>query len=254
VKGEGLRRPRIGITFSPYAKPEEKQPYIEAVENCGAEVTVLFEAPPRPFSKRQLRGIGGILLAGGGDIDPFFYREPDLGLGRFVSRERDVYELALTRHALRVDIPLLAICRGIQTLVVSAGGTLYQDLRTGFGRRSRLLAAHRREKSRNEDLHEVVIEAGSRLTGIFDGAGRLETNSRHHQAAKDVLAPLRIVARATDGVVEAVESPDHGFVVGVQWHPEYRPIFGRMRPLFGAFVDAANGARALAGAGEAESG
>ena len=234
-----MSRARIGITFSPYASPEEQSPYLNALASCDADVQVLFDSQLRAFARRQLEDVDGILLAGGGDIDPFFYREEDHGHNRFVSRERDIYELALARHALRADLPILGICRGIQTMVVAARGTLYQDLASDFERASDLLPEHTREKHLSEDVHQVTLDSDCLIAKLL-GATEIETNSRHHQAAKQVRGPLHVVAHATDGVIEAVEGTKNRFLVGVQWHPEYPPLFPRMKPLFDAFIEAAS--------------
>lgn len=199
-----------------------------------------------------LEGADGLVLSGGFDIDPrLFGEEPVPGLGR-LEPDRDVWEVALVRAALRRDLPLLAICRGMQLLNVAVGGTVYQDLasqRPGSGK-------HFQDAPAWWPTHSVRIEPGSFLAAVLGcdgahgeevrgvpGAGvppagsagfTLAVNSFHHQAVREPAPGLRAVAVAPDGVVEAVESPGHRFVVGVQWHPELMEE-GR---LFACFVAA----------------
>ncbi len=199
-----------------------------------------------------LEGADGLVLSGGFDIDPrLFGEEPLPGLGR-LEPDRDVWEVALVRAALGRDLPLLAICRGMQLLNVAMGGDMYQDLasqRPGS-------AKHFQEAPGWWPSHAVRVEPGSRLASLLGcegpptagsggGAGAatdppgsggftLTVNSLHHQAIRGPGHGLRVVATAPDGVAEAVESPDHRFVLGVQWHPELM----EGDRLVAAFVDA----------------
>ncbi len=161
--------------------------------------------------------IDGLLLSGGPDLAPgHFGEEPHRELGQ-VSPERDEVELLLARMALKRDLPLLAICRGIQVLNVAAGGTLHQDLA------SQIEGAiqHRQRAPRWHASHRVSVDSGSRLARIIRTRdSSLMVNSFHHQAVREPAPGFVICARAADGVVEAIEGEAHAFAVGVQWHPE----------------------------------
>jgi len=213
------------------------QTYVRAVELGGGAPVVV---PPH-LEETRLRAIfdhlDGLLLSGGGDIHPSFFGEEDSGLLWFVDERRDRAELALARWALAEGLPMLAICRGNQVLNVVAGGTLIQDISTQLpGALSHSTIAGR---PRSFVAHTVEVTANSRLAALV-GAGELGVNSAHHQAAKDVGAGLIVTARAPDGIIEGLESPDHPFCVGVQWHPEAmtasQPV---MRRLFAGLVEAA---------------
>jgi putative glutamine amidotransferase len=182
--------------------------------------------------------LDGLILSGGGDVDPALYGE-QLDGSRGVDRQRDDMEMALARWALKEGKPLLAICRGIQVLNVALGGTLYQDL-----------AAHKPDSIRHNYFdsagferdylaHKVNFAPGSRLARLL-GASSLPVNSLHHQGLKSLAAELTPVGHAPDGLVEAVEIADHPFAIGVQWHPEaLAPQDPVMRRLFEGLADAA---------------
>ena len=154
-----------------------------------------------------------ILLPGGGDLSPRWYGEQPHPTLYNVDETQDAFDLALARWAIADRIPLLAICRGNQVVNVALGGTLVQDLGPEAEHVNAAAPAHQRMHR-----HEVGLAAGSVLGGLF-GSEALAVQSAHHQAV-DALAPgLRVVARAEDGVVEALEHRDAP-IVGVQWHPE----------------------------------
>jgi putative glutamine amidotransferase len=208
------------------------------VEKAGGLPFVL--CPGRPEDARDLlERVDGLLLSGGSDVDPVLYgRAPHPKLGPVV-RERDDFELALVREALRRDLPLLAICRGHQVLNVATGGTLLQDLPSDLGSMD-----HDPRRERWHVAHEVQISPGTLLRQIL-GRDTVDVNSFHHQAIDDLGRGLVVSARsAADQVIEGVEMPDRHFVVGVQWHPEAfwdRPA--GFTPLFEGLV-AATAARA----------
>ncbi|MFI5381972.1 MAG: gamma-glutamyl-gamma-aminobutyrate hydrolase family protein [Tepidisphaerales bacterium] len=168
-------------------------------------------------------GLDGLLLAGGSDIDPALYgamRQPETG---GPDPDRDSLEIILLREALERDLPVLAICRGLQLLNVALGGTLVQHIE-----------GHRH--SEQPDVHPITIACHSRLRSIL-GADEFVVNSRHHQCVERVASGLVVVARAPDNVVEALELPGKRFVLAVQWHPEDR-AGGPDARLFEAFRNA----------------
>jgi putative glutamine amidotransferase len=234
--------PLIGITTSVTVdgSPERayvNASYLRAVEAAGG-IPVLL--PPH-LSERARRALwdrlDGVLLTGGGDIEPARFNEPAHPTLVDVSPLRDALELEIVELALDDAVPLLAICRGLQVLNVALGGTLYQDLPTD----KPSAVAHSQKEPRHQATHAVkVMSEGTRLASII-GVPELEVNSFHHQAIKRLAPRLREVAWAPDGVIEAVEMEDDRFVVAVQWHPEdlvaHDPA---ARSLFAALTTAAS--------------
>jgi len=211
--------------------------YVQAVKlGGGAPVIIpphLEESDLRPI----LQHLDGLVLSGGGDILPAAFGEKDGGLLWSVDEQRDRTELALARWALAEELPLLAICRGLQVLNVAAGGTLIQDIPTQVPN----ALTHSTVAGRPVAViaHTVDVAAGSQLAALL-GDGELGVNSAHHQAVKAVGTGLVVTARAPDGVIEGLEQPDHPFCVGVQWHPEAMvERYPKMRRLFEALAAAA---------------
>jgi putative glutamine amidotransferase len=163
-----------------------------------------------------LDSVSGLVLTGGGDVDPARYGEKRHEKVHSVSAARDATEAALVEEARDRGMPVLAICRGIQMLNVALGGTLIQDISS----QCETNIAHDEEGPRDSRSHEVIIEPGSLIAGAM-GIERGKVNSFHHQSVKDVAAGMRVTARAPDGVIEGLESTDHNWwVLAVQWHPE----------------------------------
>ena len=181
--------------------------------------------------------LDGLLLSGGEDIAPNHYgQELEPWTGR-VDEERDHAELGLLRAWLPLGKPLLAICRGHQVLSVALGGTLLQDITTQFP--DALDHAYAPARPMEREMHTVELMQGSRLAQILGGT-HFAVNSAHHQAVMKPGRGLSIVARASDGIVEATEIAGRPFCISVQWHPEAMiKTSDTMRPLFAAFVDAA---------------
>lgn len=221
-----MGRPVIGITSGTRVEAsgnlrdyEElcyvSRDYIRAIEEAGGLPIVIPVYRDRDLSARYLRLMDGLLLAGGVDLSPhFFGEEPHPRLGS-IDIERDEVEMELTRLALELDLPILAICRGIQVLNVAAGGTLYQDI----SQLDRDVLKHRQSAVGWYGSHSIEIVEGTLLHRIV-GKRHMRVNSSHHQAVKDPAEGFRISARAPDGVVEAIESQRHRFILGVQFHPE----------------------------------
>ncbi len=234
-------RPVIGI--SSYGRDGEQIPffslpcgYVDAVRAAGATPLVLPPGEARPG--RLLDLIDGLILSGGGDIAPTAYGGRDHETIYLVSEERDRFELALARAALRRrTLPLLCICRGLQVLNVERGGSLHAHLPDRFGDR----VTHRRPP-RLPAQHAVRIDAGSRLERIV-GAKRLTVCSWHHQSIDRLGRALRPVAWSADGVIEAVEHEQHPWCIGVQWHPELQLRQRAQQRLFEAFVATASNSR-----------
>lgn len=189
---------------------------------------------------RQLFGLlAGLVLPGGADVAPARYGQEPLPCLGEVDPDLDRVELELARWAVEADLPLLGICRGLQVLNVALGGTLYQDIAT---QRVGALAHRGAGRPRNELLHPVRLERGSRLAELL-GATEFAVNSLHHQAIDQLAGAARAVGWAPDGVIEAIELPDRRFAVAVQFHPEELwPEHEPSRRLFAAFVAACAGA------------
>ena len=221
--------PRIAVT--PCHKPKD---YDAAVRQAGGEPWVPAIGMDDPAD--AIRQVDGLLLTGGDDVDPAFFGEPPHPSHEPAEPGRDAFELALVREALAADLPLFAICRGLQLLNVAAGGTLIQDIPSEPGR----FEVHSLGPA-TQMAHEVAVTAGSRLAGLLGPrapGGRCHVNSRHHQAIRALGASLVVTATAPDGIIEAVESPAHRFCVGVQWHPESFHRTGEFHQLFRGFVEA----------------
>jgi putative glutamine amidotransferase len=212
--------------------------YEESVRRAGGEPWVLDPSANRP--EEAIRAAGGLLLAGGGDVSPEIYGTAPHPSYHAAEPGRDEYEIALIRCALDADLPVLAICRGVQVLNVAYGGTLVQDIPSEIAG----ALEHKLDVPPNEPFtlaHEVWLETDSllaRLAGDGNDAESRQVNSRHHQAVKELGAGLVAVATAPDGVIEAVEDPTRRFCVGVQWHPENFYRTGEFRSLFEGFVKA----------------
>jgi putative glutamine amidotransferase len=210
--------------------------YVAGVVGAGGAPVVL--PPIAEAAEEMVRGIDGLLLSGGSDLDPGYYGEEPLPELDVIIPERDAFEMACLGHALERGVPVFGICRGLQVLNVALGGTLYQDLPSQLEEGS---IAHRQHMPKWQWTHEVEVDTGSEVAKIMETT-ELRVNSYHHQAIKDLAEPLVAVARATDGVIEAVESGDlsERWLVGVQWHAEaMRDVGPEHRNLFKAHVAAA---------------
>ncbi len=210
---------RVAVTFS---NPNKAEPYEAALRGVGLEPV---RNPP------SLDGLAGLLLTGGTDVNPALYhqarhpetQEPDI--------QRDDLEIRLLEEALNADLPVLAICRGLQLFNVVHGGTLMQHLPGGKHEKNTELAV-------SADAHTAKIELDTKLAQII-GPGEISVNSRHHQAIDRVGDGLRVSAMSPDDVIEAVERPDKSFALAVQWHPEDRCLMDASdRKLFESFAAA----------------
>lgn len=223
--------------ISAYPMTYVGEDYPRAVLAAGGTPVLLALHDPDAYpgvAAQQLEHADGLLLSGGVDVSPLTYGEqPHARLGATIP-ERDRFELALIAEARRRELPVLAICRGIQMLNVAYGGTLYQDLPSQFPG----AIQHDQASARHVLSHHVEVAAGSRLAGLLGDAGTIGVTSFHHQALKRVGEGLAVVATAPDGLVEAVEATDHPWIVGVQWHPEMsHPLDPAATSLFAGFVD-----------------
>ena len=194
-----------------------------------------------PAAHRTIGGLSGLVVTGGSDINPARYGQlPEPTTGQ-PDDERDEIEILLVAEALRIGLPVLGICRGMQLLNVVHGGTLVQQLATGVVHARP--ADDQDKPGRHAAAHAVEVTPGSRLAAIV-GTGRYDVNSRHHQGIDRIGEGLVACARADDGTVEGVERKDRSFFIGVEWHPEDRiDISPQDRRLFEAFAVAVSEVR-----------
>ena len=223
--------PRIAVA------PCRKMPdYVESVRLAGGEPWTLRYAA-NPVSA-VVKSCAGLLLPGGADVDPARYGQARHSTVADVDATRDEYEITLVRAAVAADLPVLAICRGLQVMNVAMGGSLIQDIPSQVG----TTVPHQVAAPKDAIAHDVSIAAGSQLAMLVGGAvveGRLLVNSRHHQAVERIAAGFVVTSEAPDGVIEAMELPAARFCVGVQWHPENFVERGTFLPLFAGLISAA---------------
>jgi gamma-glutamyl-gamma-aminobutyrate hydrolase PuuD len=209
--------------------------YVQVMESLGAVVRVL--TPSTGGSAKDLmRGVGGLLLSGGPDVDPARYgATPDPGADLDVCRPLDDLEFRVLALALERDLPVLAICRGMQLLNVAFGGQLIQDL-TGHQ------AEHRAEEP-TPIQHLMYLAPGAKAAAVIGSAGFFRVNSLHHQGLREAQRSPRLMSTAysvDDGLIEGLESPEHSWVIGLQCHPERQDEVPRsFSNLFAAFLDRA---------------
>jgi putative glutamine amidotransferase len=205
------------------------------MESLGAEVRVL--TPATDGSTEDLMfGVGGLLLSGGPDVDPALYgATPDPNAGLEVCRPLDDLELRILDYSLECDMPVLAICRGMQLLNVAFGGHLIQDL-----------PGHQEQHQGADPTpshHLMYLAPGAKAAAVIGSAGFFRVNSRHHQGLREAQRSPRLMSTAysvADGLIEGLESPQHSWVIGLQCHPERQDEVPRsFANLFAAFLDRA---------------
>jgi putative glutamine amidotransferase len=227
--------PVIGITM--YGKNVTgdyclQSAYVNAIRNAGG-IPILLP-PGEEHPQILLSKIDGLILAGGGDIEPQIYNGKAHDAVYAVDPERDRFEIELAKLAIDRNIPILGICRGLQVLNVAEGGNLVAHVPDRFG----TAIAHRNEIETKCTLHKVEVKPHSKVA-IALGVTTTEVTSWHHQAALNVASNWHIVAEAPDGVIEAIEHKTHPWAIAVQWHPEMACNDLNQQGLFQALVQAA---------------
>lgn len=228
-------KPIIGLTSS-YEKTEDldrvllNHSYLDAIRHFGG-IPLILPVEGDMDELEMLVGLcDGILLTGGGDLDPSLYGEEVWNDTVVFTPKRDDGERWVCNLAVNLDLPMLGICRGIQLMNVFFGGTLYQDIPSQLETQVR----HRMEAPFHRTCHSCILEPGSPL-----GEGSIGVNSHHHQALKDVASGFRVMGRSEDGIIEAIWAPYEKFRWGVQWHPErIWDIEASSAKVFEAFVEA----------------
>jgi putative glutamine amidotransferase len=226
------RLPAFGETYSLTRK------YAEGVLQAGGVPVIVPHNLDEDALRVVLDRLNGVVLSGGGDIDPVLFSEDAHSATGQIESDRDRVELMLARWVVERDIPFLGICRGIQVLNVALGGTLLQDIPSQVPK-ALPHSFDRRMTPRDYLAHPVKIDPDSQLARVM----QLEvarTNSWHHQSIKQVADRLQATAVAPDGVIEAVEVPGQRFAIGVQWHPEWLfEEYPEHRRLFKGLIEAA---------------
>lgn len=209
-------------------KPDHSAPYEEALRAAGIEPVLVRPGEQVPGN------VSGLLLMGGADINPALYQQTRARESEMADDARDELECALIADFVERDLPVLAICRGMQILNVQHGGSLIQHLKTSSRHRPRPIT------DKGVPVHQVHVAQGTKLAQILGAPETAQVNSRHHQAVDRVGAGLVIAARdPEDGTIEAVERTDSRFVIAVQWHPENQaPSDKRQAAIFDAFAAA----------------
>jgi putative glutamine amidotransferase len=213
--------PHIGITAYPRMVEIVPKPtllhtanrfYVDSIVRAGG-LPVILPALDPALATAAVARLDGLVLPGGGDVDPACYHEDAAPQVGNVDPVRDAWEIAVARAALDRRLPMLATCRGAQVLNVALGGSLVQDVPTLTGERHTWAARF------DELVHDVRLEPSSRLAVLL-GVTTVGTNSLHHQAVARLGEGVRAVGWAEDGTIEAIEIDDHPEVIAVQWHPE----------------------------------
>ncbi len=230
---DGDRFPPLRIGLPRWRAPvgERTPDYLNSITRAGGDVRFLQPSPSADV-KGQLEGIRGLVLSGGGDVDPALYGQRRHPQTDWPHPFRDKYDMALLEEALRRDIPVLAICRGHQLLNVFMGGELVQHIDDNSHRED--------EETRESRWHTVRQTPGSRLASIL-GRGQVRVNSRHHQGVAESMVGrgLQVTSVSPDGWIEGLEGTEPRWLVAVQWHPEREEMAESMAGLFSAFVEAA---------------
>jgi putative glutamine amidotransferase len=224
-----------------YAFDYLKRSYYEAVERSGGVPLILPNTKKLQLIDQMLKVVDGLLISGGNDVDPCFYNEKKIAKNLWSTKERDLFEITLVRKARRKEIPILAICRGMQLVNVAFGGTLYQD----FSFEKQFLDHTLEGSLRYNKTHSVVISGNTKLYSII-GKKRIEVNTSHHQMVKKVAPGFILSAWSEkDEVIEGIETKDDHYLICIQWHPELMSEFGSCgkdkssRLLFDSLIEAA---------------
>ena len=211
---EAQRRAVIGITGN-YDEQTCKlaEGYYRSIQQAGGVPIIIPPLADTDSIINTLEHIDGLLLSGGADYNPLYANEEPIPALHGINSERDLPELLITRLAYNRQIPILGICRGIQTLAMALGGKVLQDI-------GQTTVKHSQDADRSEPTHSVTIKKDSTLFNIYNKEKKLFVNSFHHQAVGDAGSLFSVTATAADGTIEAIESNEFKSILGIQWHPE----------------------------------
>lgn len=226
-------RPLIGITTNHEGIDATlREVYYKQIVSAGGTPVLIPPVADNDVLLSTLDTLDAIVLSGGGDFNPLWAGEQPVPQLHNINNERDLPELLLTRYAFDRQLPMLGICRGIQTLAMSLGGHVEQDIKP-----TPTLIKHSQTSHQSTQTHSVNITPGTLLSDIFDGEDTIYVNSFHHQAVDNPGNHMRTAATAPDGTIEAIESSEQKPIIGVQWHPEWLADDGL--PLFRWLVNEA---------------
>ncbi len=230
-----MKKPLIGVTaLVDYGRESlwMLPGYFEGISEAGGMPVMLPVISDGRDAERLMEALDGLLIAGGQDVGPEMYGDTKLFVCGETSPERDVSDTILLDEAIRLDKPVLGICRGIQLINAHLGGTLYQDLPAQHPSDTR----HHQAPPYDRPSHEVNIARNTPLWELFR-TETLPVNSCHHQAIRDLAPSLQPMAVSEDGLVEAVCLPQRSFLWAVQWHPEFsHKTDENSKKIFRAFV------------------
>lgn len=209
----------IGVTSSMDINEEQYMigsDNVNGITRAGGTPIMLPNLTEEESIKQIAEKIDGLYATGGGDIDPtLFGEEPHPKLGIIIP-SRDIFEVQLIQKMLEIGKPVLAICRGCQILNIAVGGDMYQDI---YAQTDKDLLQHAQKAPKGYGSHFVQVLEGSLLHRLV-GVNTLKVNTYHHQANRKVVDPFVVSGKANDGIIEAIESKEHSFALGLQWHPE----------------------------------
>ena len=210
---EAKRQPLIGLSAN-YEGIDAtlRERYYKQVVEAGGVPVIIPPVADTAVIINTLQHLDGLILTGGGDHNPLWMGEEPSPRLHNINRERDLAELMLVRLAFNRQIPMLGICRGIQTLAIALGGKVEQDIEQRV--------KHSQDADRSEPTHSVSLVKGSTLYNIY-GSERIMVNSFHHQAVSQPGKRFRVIACSADNIIEAIESSEYKSILGVQWHPEW---------------------------------
>jgi len=210
---EANNQPIIGLTAN-YSNIDAtlRSVYYQQIVKAGGTPVIIPPVADKDVIINTLSHLDGLILTGGADYNPLWTGEEPSPKLHHINRERDLAELMITRLAFNRQIPMLGICRGIQTLAMALGGKVIQDIDNKI--------KHDQDADRNEPTHSVTIATNSILEKIYDEE-KLFVNTFHHQAVGEPGPHLKVTAKAPDGIIEGIESNEYKSILGVQWHPEW---------------------------------
>lgn len=222
------QKPVIGILCDIDKKEEKKDRplyfvksnYVSAIREAGGIPFIIPPLKGEEDMEKSLNLIAGLLIPGGDDIDPKYFKEEPHPSIVLTDPEIIQFQMNFFQQALNKDLPVFGICAGLQIINIACGGNIYQDIPSQYSNQESNPVKHKKNKNEKEDpFHNVTIEKHTKLYDILQKE-EISVNSTHHQALKDIADGFMVTARSKDGIIEAIESRKHRYVVAVQWHPE----------------------------------
>ncbi|MBE7065619.1 MAG: gamma-glutamyl-gamma-aminobutyrate hydrolase family protein [Ruminococcaceae bacterium] len=236
-----MKKPLIGITLNHREDTyfTIRGNYIDSIIRAGGVPVPLCYDENNTELPEIVELLNGILFSGGEDVNPKYYGEETQEACGKICDDRDEFELKLYKYAVSKNLPILGICRGIQLINVAAAGTLIQDI-PSFTAEKIPLDKHKQQPPYENFAHSSNVIEKTYFSELF-GKDKISTNSMHHQAVKDLAPGFKAGVISDNGIIEAIYSENHNFIVGVQWHPEFLwDKGGETEKLFEAFIKASS--------------